>query len=226
MIQIENLNVAKSRKEILKDINLSIHFGSVTTILGRNGSGKSTLLKAIAGLETFNGRISAPPFAPYLPAYSEMVFDFQVRDMILAGRYLIHRGYPTKEAETECLHQLSFFNMESLWKRNLFDLSSGERQLVFAVRALSSQAKFLCFDEPFSHLDIGHELKLRERIRVLSRSGIGILLAEHHLMSAIQFADHLIFIDAGKIMAQLPAKDPKIKSTLEKTFGVSMDDIS
>lgn len=217
MIQIQDLQLGYGSRVILKNINLSVEENEFLGIIGPNGSGKTTLIRAITRIiKPQNGRvvidgedinqIGFRDLAKKVAVASQgfdTQFDITVKDYVLLGR-IPHRA-PFQFLETnkdkEAVDQaMDLTEVRPFKDRILGELSAGERQLVFIARALAQEPKFLFLDEPTSHLDIAHQVKILDLIRRINRENkITVLIILHDLNLAGEYCDRLMLMHAGYI---------------------------
>jgi cobalamin transport system ATP-binding protein len=187
------------------------------TLIGPNGAGKSTLLRAIAGLVPHDGsialdgsevaslgrrqvaqRLAFVPQAPLLPP------EMRVAEYVLLGRtpHIGAFGYESRhdlEASGEALARL---DLEPFAARPLRTLSGGERQRVVLARALAQDAPLLLLDEPTAALDVGRQQQVLELVAELrERGGLTVISAMHDLTHAAQYADRLLLLSKGRLVA-------------------------
>ena len=215
MLSVENLSFRYRRRGpmVLDGIDLKLNGGEIGILLGRNGSGKTTLFRNILGICTPSGgaiRFSGEDFIR-LPrrekarrvAYVPQDIRFgalSVYDSVLLGRvaYFGSRASRADHAVVERI--LAEMRLEACARRNVEELSGGERQKVAIARAMAQEPRLMIFDEPTGNLDIANEQQVLEEARKLARSkGIAILSALHDLNQAMAFGDRFFFIKAGKI---------------------------
>ncbi len=208
---------------ILDGVSASLADGEWLTVIGPNGAGKSTLLRAVAGLVPRRGlvtiggddgatlarrqlarRIALVPQTPWLPP------DMRVAEYVLLGR-TPHQGYFAREtrwdAET-AQAALARLDLVDLASRRLATLSGGERQRAVLARALAQEAPILLLDEPTSSLDVGRGQQALELVDTLRReNGLTVLAAMHDLTLAGQYADRLLLLAGGRVVAAGGVRD-------------------
>jgi iron complex transport system ATP-binding protein len=219
MIAVEavDLRVTLDRARILDRVGLTVTAGEWVTVIGPNGAGKSTLLRAIGGLLPASGSVSlfGTPSAklrrrdrarlvatvtqsPVVPP------GMAVYDYVLLGRtpYIPALGRESTN-DLEAVHEvLDRLDLASFATRPLATLSGGERQRVFLARALTQGATLLLLDEPTSALDIGHQQEVLELVDQLRRDhGLTVLATMHDLSMAGEYADRLVLLDGGRVVA-------------------------
>ena len=217
MIQIQNLHLGYDSKVILKDINLTIEENEFLGIIGPNGSGKTTLIRAMTRIiKPQSGRVLiggrdinkiAPRNLARLVAVTSSdhdgEFDITVRDYVLLGRIPHRRPWQFLETakDKEIVEQAMDLTKVGPFKdRLLEELSAGERQLVFIARALAQEPKLLLLDEPTSHLDIAHQVKILDLIRRLNKENkITVLIILHDLNLAGEYCDRIVLMDTGQV---------------------------
>ena len=208
---------------VVDTVDIDIATGEWVALLGPNGAGKSSLLKAVAGLITFEGTVRLDDKEPhelgrngiaktvaYVPQEPVMPSGMTVTEYVLLGRtpHLPYLGSESEADLAEAASALSMMELRPLSGRPLDDLSGGERQRVVIARALAQQPSIMLLDEPTSALDIGHRQQALERIGALrDERPLTILSAMHDLTLAGQFADRLIMLSQGVVVAEGSARE-------------------
>jgi iron complex transport system ATP-binding protein len=237
MYQVSQLSYRVCDKIILRDIDLSISPGSFTAVVGANGAGKSTLLKTMAhehsdyqGEVTINGK-SASAFNPrelslvraVLPQSSSVHFAFTVEQIIMLGRHA-HRT-TRKDNEAIMADVMAVTGVTDFAQRNYLTLSGGEKQRVQLARVLAQvwdetvYPRYILLDEPTSSLDIAQQQLIFGMARKACERNIGVMAIVHDLNQAVQFADYLCFLRAGKVIAYGEAHAVFTKPIIEESFS-------
>jgi iron complex transport system ATP-binding protein len=217
-IKVTGVTVSYNGTPALADSDLTVAMGEWVALIGPNGAGKSTLLRAVAGTAPYTGeieivgrpaaslsrrarsrRVAVVPQSPVLPE------DMTAGEYVLLGR-TPHLGYWAAESRHDlevaagALHRLEG---DDLADRRLGRLSGGERQRVVLARALAQESPVLLLDEPTTALDIGHQQTVLDLVQGLRRERrIAVLSAVHDLTMAAQYADRLVLLDGGKVVAE------------------------
>jgi iron complex transport system permease protein len=219
----------------LDGVSLEVPAGGCTAVLGPNGSGKSTLLRLLlgtlvpaAGVVRFEGRpVREWPrremarAVGVVPQGEEEVFPLTVREMVAMGRYP-HLGSWQRESEAdrraiqEALRRCDVAGFED---RLISTLSGGERQRVRVARALAQEPGALALDEPTVALDVRHEMAIFELLRDLGRRGVTVLLVTHNLNLAARYADRLVLMDGGRIVAAGSPAEVLTRERVEAVYG-------
>lgn len=202
--------------DTLSNISLEIATGKLTALLGPNGTGKSTLLQLLLGVLApasgevqFNGRAlkdytrKALALKIGVVPQGEIEPMFTVRDVVAMGRYP-HLGPWQRERpedERAIARAMSRCDVTKFANRWVSTLSGGERQRVRVARALAQEADVLVLDEPTTFLDIRHEMTTFELLHTLRSEGVTIVLATHNLNLASRYADNLVMMHEGRIVA-------------------------
>lgn len=207
-IKINHLGVTLGKQEILKDINLHIHCGSLNAVIGRNGAGKSTLIRAILGdiphtgtiefKDRENGHIQKLKMG-YVPQSMnvEKQTPVSVYDMIAAYQsnvpVFLMRG---KKVRGRIEEHLKIFEAEYLLDKQVCNLSGGELQRVLLSMALMDNPNLLLLDEPVSGIDQnGMELFYRTIYHLKENYDLAVILISHDLDYVRKYADKVILID-------------------------------
>ncbi|MFK0165062.1 manganese/iron ABC transporter ATP-binding protein [Rhizobium sp. NPDC090279] len=217
----------------LRDTSFRIPKGTIAALVGINGSGKSTLFKAIMGfvrLARGEIRVLGMPIqdalrrnlVAYVPQAEEVDWNFPVlvEDVVMMGRYG-HMGMMriAKAADHEAVAiALARVNMSQFRKRQIGELSGGQKKRVFLARALAQDGRVILLDEPFTGVDVKTEEQIIKLLRELRDEGRVMLVSTHNLGSVPEFCDRTILIK-GTILAYGPTADTFTQENLEKTFG-------
>ncbi|MDP9145014.1 MAG: ABC transporter ATP-binding protein, partial [Actinomycetota bacterium] len=192
-------------------MSLTVGDGEWLGLIGPNGAGKSTLLKAAVGLVAHRGvvdlggmqrkagiDIAWMPQRPFLPD------EMTVANYVLLGR-TPHLGYLGAESrhDLESVERaISRLELGEFSERALSTLSGGEAQRAVLARALAQESPVLLLDEPTSSLDIGHAMEVLEILDELRRNeGLTVVTALHDLTLAGRFADRLVLLGGGRVVA-------------------------
>jgi iron complex transport system ATP-binding protein len=204
----------------LDDVSFGVAGGELVAVVGPNGCGKTTLLRTLLGLErprtgavrlddrdigTWTRRQLAEVIGA-LPQREEPAFPLTVREALLMGRWarLGPTAAITAEDEAAIASALARCDVTEFDGRGIETLSGGEWQRVRVARALAAMPRLLLLDEPTAALDIGHEMALFELLRQLVTDGLGVLVITHHLNLAARYADRLVLLDRGRVVADGP----------------------
>ncbi|MCQ2285947.1 MAG: ABC transporter ATP-binding protein [Bacteroidales bacterium] len=236
MIEINHFNFAYDKENVLTDVSAHFPLGDFCALVGPNGAGKSTLLKAIAKLITGSGGVlvdgksvdtySALELArkvAYVSQYQDIVFDFSVYDTVLMGRNPYqNRWTMASPKDVEIVTRaLEKTHLIALKDRMLTQLSGGELQRAFIARAIAQQTPYLLLDEPFSNLDIAHQLEILEILTELNQQyNTTILLIVHDFSVALQWAKSALLLDEGRVIVQGTPKEVLTKERLINTFRI------
>ncbi|MBB6625054.1 ABC transporter ATP-binding protein [Clostridium gasigenes] len=235
---IKNLSFGYHYSQVLKNINFKASEGNLVCILGKNGVGKSTLFKCVLGLLSgYKGSIEVDgkdiktmceqelaSKVAYIPQSHNSTFNFSVMDMVLMGTTsrLGRFGCPGHKEKKIVLEALKSLNIEHLINRNYSKLSGGEQQLVLIARAISQQAKILIMDEPCANLDYGNQIQVMKKVKELSGKGYLIIQSTHNPDHALLFADKVLAIVDGAIVAYGKTEETITEKLLEKIYGISI----
>jgi iron complex transport system ATP-binding protein len=241
LLALNRVTVMRGERAALEDVTLRIDAGEHVCILGPNGCGKSTLIKTITrecyplasegssisilGRERWNIfelRSLLGIVSPDLLA--SCTTDATGRDVVLSGFFSSTRIFPHHEPKPELLAltnaALERLGIAHLAERAVAHMSSGEAKRTLIARALVHDPQALLFDEPSNALDVGAQVQLRETMRQLAQSGLGILLVTHHVSEIIPEIERVVLLRAGRIVADGP-KDKILGATqLSELFGV------
>ena len=230
------LSAGYSAERIIKDLDLSIAGGSVTAVIGPNGAGKSSLLKALARkIKAESGSVlldgvsitsltkakldQTIGFLGTIPAArnTETVFELVARSAMAANG--ISRVSPRLKEEIELL--LERTSLTQVKSKKVGELSSGYRQAAVIAAALVKNPQVLLLDEPTNSLDYSHQLQVMNLLSSLKRErGMSVVAVIHDLNLAARFADQIVVLKAGEIIAQGKPKDVITPNNLAAAFNI------
>ena len=208
--------------------------GAITALVGPNGSGKSTLVGALLRLQPHAsgaiaidavalGDMDRRAFARAVAVVTQreaLVFPLPVREYVALGRYP-HEGAwraagPADDAAVG--RAIGLAGVEPLADRRTHELSGGEWQRVRIARALAQGGDALVLDEPTTFLDVAHEMAVFELLARLAADGQAVLLVSHQLNLVARFADAMVLLDRGRVVAAGPPASVMQAAVLEPVY--------
>ncbi len=243
LLSFRNVTVMRGDCVALKEVTLEIAAGEHVCILGPNGCGKSTLIKTITrecyplardgcsisilGRDRWNIfelRSLLGIVSPDLLA--SCTTDATGRDVVLSGFFSSTRIFPHHHPDSEHLARaeaaLERLGIAHLAERPVAHMSSGEAKRTLIARALVHEPRTLLFDEPSNALDIGAQLQLRQTLRGLAQSGLGILLVTHHVSEIIPEIERVVLLREGRIIADGPKATILTAENLSRLFRANI----
>lgn len=238
-IELIDIYFAYNQKLVLEGINLIIDKGEFAGVIGPNGAGKSTILRIISGiLKNFKGDIKIAGkdikslkqkdlarLIGFVPQETHFLHNYSVEDIIQMGRYPYLQPFQhLKKEDLEAVEwAIEKTNLNGFRRRYINSISSGERQMVVICRALAQRPEILLLDEPTSHLDIQHQVKIMELLKDLNKNGMTIIIVNHDLNLAGQFCKKLILLHKGMIYK---VGNPEIiidKKIIQEVYGIETE---
>ena len=236
-LHASHLKLGYDNKIIADDLSVAIPDGAFTVIVGPNACGKSTLLRALcrllkpsAGEAMLDGK-NISNFATkalarelgLLPQTSIAPDSITVADLVSRGRYphqsLLKQWTQADKQAVEAA--MAATNVGQLADRSVDELSGGQRQRVWVAMALAQQTPLLLLDEPTTYLDIAHQIELLDLFRQLNREhGQTLIAVLHDLNHACRYADHIIAMRDGKIVAEGKPAEIITAELVERVFGM------
>ncbi len=243
LLSFKRVTVMRGERAGLEDVTLEIASGEHICILGPNGCGKSTLIKTITrecyplvregssisilGRENWNVfelRSLLGIVSPDLLA--SCTTDATGRDVVLSGFFSSTRIFPHHHPDPEHLARaeaaLERLGIAHLADRPVAHMSSGEAKRTLIARALVHDPRTLLFDEPGNALDIAAQLQLRDTMRALAQSGLGILLVTHHVSEIIPEIERIVLLREGRILADGPKHAVLNEERLSRLLGAAV----
>jgi iron complex transport system ATP-binding protein len=221
-------------EQALSGVSLESRRGRLTALVGPNGSGKSTLVRALVGrvalasgsisvdgdvVRTETRRLLAQRVA-IVTQREDPAFALGVRDYVALGRYP-HLGLwraPTAVDRTAIERAVELTEIETLLARPITELSGGEWQRVRLARAIAQGGDAIVLDEPTTFLDVRHEMAIFELLIGLARDGHAVLLVSHQLNLVARFADDLVLLHHGRVVAAGAPADVMQGQILERVY--------
>lgn len=221
----------------LKEVSVQIRPGALTVIIGPNACGKSTLLRSFGRIlrpesgEVFLDGKAIEEFASkayarrvgLLPQSAVAPEGITVSDLVARGRYA-HQGLLRQWSgadESAVLTALERTGTMALADRYVADLSGGQRQRVWIAMALAQQTEILLLDEPTTFLDLAHQLEILDLCRELTdQHGTTIVAVLHDLNQATRYADEMIAMNNGVVVAQGSPEQVVTQELVHQVFGV------
>lgn len=220
--EARQISVTIGAARLLDQVSLCLEAGRLVVVLGANGAGKSTLLKALSGdIAVSSGAILLDGKAlgewrpaelarrrAVLPQDSTLNFPFSAFEVVLMGRIPHCKGIEGERDRQIAYAALERVGVVELAQRAYTTLSGGERQRVQLARVLAQiwegdqQTRFLLLDEPTASLDLAHQHSTLAIARQFAGQGVGVLAILHDLNLAARYADHVLILKAGRVLAE------------------------
>lgn len=224
-------------RTIVPSLSVDIPDGALTAIIGPNGCGKSTLLRALGRLLTPHEgtvmldqsplstqsprrvaqRLGILPQSPRTPE------AITVEALVARGRHP-HRGVfaPWREEDEAAVQQaMALTGVDALARQPVETLSGGQRQRAWIAMVLAQRTDILLLDEPTTWLDIAHQIDILNLLSTLTREhGRTLVTVLHDLNQACRYADHLLVMHDGALVAQGAPADIMTPALVEKVFSL------
>ena len=246
MLAATNISFRVGTKPLISDISISFAAAKLHLIIGPNGAGKSTLVKVLArflrpqtGKVEYQGadvhQASEAELAKRRAVLSQAIdvaFPLTVREVVMMGRYPHFAGRPGLVDQSIVDEVMDHMDVTEFSQRDYQTLSGGERQRVNFARVLAQlwndrqsndirACRYLFLDEPLTFLDIRHQIDFMKKIRTFADAPdivtVGVV---HDLNLAAQFADHIVLLNEGKVVANGTASEVLTTERIEDVFGV------
>ena len=237
-LQLKEVSFRIDSKLLLSNINISIQPAKIFSFIGPNGAGKTTLLRVASGalsapgvtldskpLKALTPEGRARKFA-FLNQSSELNFPFKCLEVLHLGRipHRTSRRYNERIVE-EVINSLS---LDKLVDRIYTTMSGGEKQRVQIGRILCQvwdniDSAFVFFDEPTAELDLAHQLRFFDTVKMLAARGASISLVLHDINLASRFSDELILLKSGKILAMGSPREVVTRANIRDAFSVQAE---
>lgn len=231
-----NLSVMHDKKLLVKSASLSLKEGEFVVLLGPNGAGKTMLLRAALGLTKLNTGSATldgqdvSTLSPtmrarhvaYLPQTRPLAWPNIVRDVVALGRFA-HGASLSRLAGQDALavdKAIQDCGIEHLAQRQTNSLSGGELARVHCARAFAANAPLLVADEPIAALDPHHQFRVMDLIKAYVQNGGGALVVLHDVSLAARYADRIVWMKDGEIVADGTPLETVSSERLATIYGV------
>ena len=241
MIELRDLTVSFNGTGAVRGITLEAAAEEWLMLIGPNGAGKTSVLRALCGLLPFGGealldgrdvrelgRRELARLIAFVPQNPVTPPELTVAEYALLGRtphlgYLAAEGRGDRQAAARALERLDLLPFA---ERGLGSLSGGELQRAVLARALAQEARVLLLDEPTTSLDLGRQQQVLELVDSLRGDGLTVVSTMHDLTLAGQYADRLVLLDRGAIVAEGEAAEVLSAANLSAYYGASVRIVS
>ncbi|WP_407318372.1 ABC transporter ATP-binding protein [Isoptericola halotolerans] len=237
-LRVDTLTVGYHDHVVLDGLDLDVPAGAITAIVGANACGKSTLLRSMSRLlSPRGGRVLLDGRAVHtmpakelartlglLPQAPTAPEGITVSDLVGRGRHphqrlLARWSAADDEAVADALEAT---DTVALADRSVDELSGGQRQRVWIAMALAQRTDVLLLDEPTTYLDVSHQIDVLDLLTTLNRErGTTVVMVLHDLNLAARYADHLVALAEGRVLATGTAEEVLTAETVETVFGLS-----
>lgn len=231
-LEAKNLGVQIGSKILLHPTTLVFTTGALTAIVGPNGAGKSTLVKGLLGLVASTGEVllDGSPLAglaakdrartvSYLPQGQSHAWPLPVSEVVALGRYPHGKTHTDQNDVVETT--INRMGLTDLREQSVLTLSGGEQMRVAMARALAVEADFLLADEPLASLDPRHQFAMMDSLREEALGGHGVAVVVHDLRLAALYADRIIMLNDGQVVADDTPEEVLSGEMVGDIFGVA-----
>ncbi len=224
MLELAGLGFAYPHRDwVFRGVDLQVHPGTATAVLGPNGKGKTTLVRCAAGLlNPSEGTVRRDGEVGFVPQARTGAFAYRVIDMVVMGR--VRRvslfGTPGRDDLQAGQRALERVGIDALQHRQFPTLSGGEQQLVLIARAVAAECPHLVLDEPSTGLDLHNQSRVLNLVRELADQGLAVLLTTHHPDHALHVADSVVLMVGPTEVRSGRAEDLLTDQALSALYGI------
>jgi iron complex transport system ATP-binding protein len=237
-LSINDLSVQVAGQRLVDDVSLHIGSGELVALVGPNGAGKSSLLRAIAGVQAYHGVVlidgnnlfalsptQRARMLSWLPQAHPPAWPVTVRAAVGIGRFAWGGGSMGESAEDSVaiMQSLDQCDLAKMAHRQITSLSGGELARVHLARALVAEAPVLLADEPVAALDPAHRLAVMQILRDHADAGGTVLVVLHDIGLAARYADRIVGIRDGRVLASGVPADVVTTAFMADLFDVEAD---
>ena len=218
-------------RTVLDGTDVLVEAGELVAVVGPNGAGKSSLIRAFAGLLPLSGGVvrlqgddvttlslrARAARVAYLPQEGRIAWNLPAIEVAALGAPFLS-GADAMSAARTALEEVEAGHLAD---RGVAEMSGGERARVLLARALTTGAQALLADEPTAGLDPEAQLMVMERLRARAAAGQAVLVSLHDLALAARFADRIVVLDAGRVVADAAPLAALTPEVMAGTFGLA-----
>lgn len=238
MIHIENVHYVIDGKEILHDITLQLDKGGVIALIGPNGAGKSTLLSLMSRINPLQaGRIRFDDLdiahadtrhiartVSILQQQTRFMSRLTVAELLTFARFPYHRGRPKAQDHAIINATLDYFRLGELRHTFIDELSGGQRQRALVAMVFAQDTAYILLDEPLNNLDMHHARNLMTNLRqAVDDFGKTIVIVLHDINYAAHYADHVVAMQNGRIIASGATNDVLQAAQISALYGIPVE---
>lgn len=240
MLELKNIRVVKNKKEILKNVTVSLKPHTLTVVIGKNGSGKSTLLSCLTGESKYQGTIhfddkdlalmpkrQRAAYISFLPQSLPSV-PITVENLVAMGRTpYVDMGKNLSEKDEEQIEKaIADTGIETIRHKKLMEISGGEKQRAYIAMVLAQNTRVIALDEPTTYMDIQFQKELRSLLTELKEKHKKTLITVmHDLSMAAEIADCMILLDEGRVVFSGEKEEVLQSEKIESIFNVKKYEI-
>ncbi len=239
LLQLKQTTFSYGERSVIQNIDLDLHSGDFMGILGPNGSGKTTLLRLMAGvLKPQRGEIKllGKPLKDYpprerakimgmVPQEFDILFPFEAFEVVLMGRwpYLKAMAWESEEDKKMARAAMELTDSFQFAHRPVTELSGGEQERVLIARALAQNPQLLLLDEPTTHLDLEHQMRIYELLLKLNQEKkMTIVMVVHDLNFAAIACQKILLLKEGRCVKMGSPEEVMDEATLKSVFNVGV----
>ena len=238
MIALDGATKRYGSQTVLDDVSIMLGDEGVTALIGPNGAGKSTmfgligrLIKPDAGTVTVDDLdVAIAPSHELAKTLAVLRQDnhiaarLTVHDLVEFGRFPHSKGRLTMGDRMHIDRAISYLDLDAFRGRFLDELSGGQRQRAFIAMVLAQDTKYVLLDEPLNNLDLKHMTEIMRLIRRMADElGKHVIVVLHDINFAATYADRIVAMRDGRIVADATASEIMRSEVLEEVYGTTVD---
>lgn len=238
MVSVSGIIKRYGAKKVLDEVSAELPAGKLVAFIGSNGAGKSTLLSIITrtlqknegvvqvdgkSIDEWKNKELAKQLS-VLKQSNHMTIRIRVRELVAFGRFPYSQGNLTAEDELKIEEAIAYMGLEELKDRYLDELSGGQRQMAYIAMVIAQDTTYIFLDEPLNNLDMKHSVQIMTILRRLVRDkGKTVMVVIHDINFVSHYADYIVAMKDGKIVAGGDVDEMMNSHMLEKVYGMDIE---
>ena len=237
MIRVRGITKRYGEKKVVDQVDLDLPMNKIVAFIGSNGAGKSTVLSMISRTLSKNeGEVLIDDIElkdwkneelskrlAILKQTNHLNIRLTVRELVSFGRYPHSKGKLTVECERKIDEAIEYLGLTKLQDRYLDELSGGQRQMAYIAMTVAQDTKYIFLDEPLNNLDMRHSVQIMKILRrLVEELGKTVFVVIHDINFVSCYADHVIAMKQGKVVADGPTGEIMTEDMLKEIYNMDI----
>ena len=237
MVRVRGITKRYGEKKVVDQVDLDLPMNKIVAFIGSNGAGKSTVLSMISRTLSKNeGEVLIDDIElkdwkneelskrlAILKQTNHLNIRLTVRELVSFGRYPHSKGKLTAECQRKIDEAIEYLGLTKLQDRYLDELSGGQRQMAYIAMTVAQDTKYIFLDEPLNNLDMRHSVQIMKILRrLVEELGKTVFVVIHDINFVSCYADHVIAMKQGKVVADGPTGEIMTEDMLKEIYNMDI----